>query len=261
MSRPLLPHNTLCYIGICSLCAAALVLGACSKPATRPAATTPAPAPPAATAAPPPRVPSVKPAVAPPVPSTKGPVVLGSRGFDEGKRRITTALAKDPASALPAPDVGYYLDVLQGRLKQIANTQPGLVVGRQDSEVILDLSARLDFDPGSARITPNMGKMLTPIAKALTEYRMLLVVVKASASDPGDGAADSRLVEQRGLGVAQYLAGAGVALSRIVVAGASSARPAETGTLRETRTQLEIHLEPIVRAADVTRPPESSGRR
>ena len=248
-----MPPNALNHIAIGALCAVALTLGACTKPATRPAAPASA-ATPVATPAASPRAPDLKPATAPAVAPAKGPIVLGSRGFEEGKRRIKTALAKDSAAALPPDDVGYYLDVMQGRLKQFASTQPGLVVGRQDNDVILDLSSRLDFDAGSARITPGIRQMLTPIAKALAEYRMLLVIVNASAADPGDGAADIRLVEQRSLAVARYLAGAGVAPSRIVVAGSPAARPPETGPLRETRTRLEIHLEPIVRAGDVKRP-------
>jgi outer membrane protein OmpA-like peptidoglycan-associated protein len=195
----------------------------------------------------------VKPATTPTVAPAKGPIVLGSRGFEEGKRRIKTALAKDPAAALPPDDVGYYIDVLHGRLKQIAGTQPGMVVGRQDNDVILDLSARLDFDAGSARITPGIREMLAPIVKVLAEYRMLLVTVNASPNDAGDGAPDVHLLEQRGLAVARHLAGAGVAASRIVVAGSSASRPSETSALPETRTHLEIHLEPIVRTADTAR--------
>ncbi|MEO6690505.1 MAG: hypothetical protein ABIS07_08830, partial [Dokdonella sp.] len=86
----------------------------------------------------------------------KGPIVLASGGFEEGKRKIKAALAKNPAAALPPEDVGYYIDVLQGRLKQIAGTQVGMVVGRQGNDVILDVSSRLDFEAGSARITPGI---------------------------------------------------------------------------------------------------------
>jgi outer membrane protein OmpA-like peptidoglycan-associated protein len=246
------------HVAICMICATALALGACSKPATRPTAPVPA-----ATPSPPPPapVPPVKPAPAPTVAPAKGPIVLGSRGFEEGKRRIKNALAKDPAAALPPDDVGYYIDVLQGRLKQVAGTQVGMVVGRQDNDVILDLSSRLDFDAGSARITPGIREMLAAIVKVLAEYRMLLVTVNASPNDVGDAAADGapdiRLAEQRGLAVARHLAGTGVAASRIVVAGSSPARPSETSTLPETRTHLEIHLEPIVRAVDAARPAAS----
>lgn len=180
--------------------------------------------------------------------------MLAGRGFEEGKRKIKAALAKDPAAALPPEDVGYYIDVLQGRLKQIAGTQVGMVVGRQGNDVILDVSSRLDFEAGSARITPGIRERLAPIVKVLAEYRMMLVTVNASPDDAGDGVPDIRLAEQRGLAVARHLAGAGVAPSRIVVAGSPAARPSEkTGVLPETRTHLEIHLEPIIRAADAAR--------
>jgi outer membrane protein OmpA-like peptidoglycan-associated protein len=239
-----MPRNVHRCIAIGVICTSALVLAACSRPATRPVA--PAPA---ATPSLPLRVPSAQSATAPSVAPSKGPVVLGSRGFEEGKRRIKAALAKVPAAALSPDDVGYYIDVLQGRLKQVAGAQVGVVVGRQGNDVILDLSSRLDFAAGSARVTPAIRATLAPIAKVLAEYRLLLVSVKASPDDADAAAPALRLAEQRGVAVARNLAGAGVAATRIVVAGSSAARPSETDTPEDVRTHLEIHLEPIVRAA------------
>jgi outer membrane protein OmpA-like peptidoglycan-associated protein len=181
-------------------------------------------------------------------------VVLGSRVFEEGKRRIKAALAKVPAAALSPDDVGYYIDVLQGRLKQVAGAQVGVVVGRQGNDVILDLSSRLDFAAGSARVTPAIRATLAPIAKVLAEYRLLLVSVKASPDDAGASASAIRLVEQRGLAIARHLAGAGVAPARIVVAGSPATRPSDSGAPLEARTHLELHLEPIIRAAGAVRP-------
>lgn len=234
--------------GFIATCAITLALAACSKPATRPVAPVPATIP--STPSPPARAPVVKPKAAPIVAPTKGPIVLGSRGFGERKNRIKAALAKNAADALPAEDVGYYIDVLQGRLKQVASTQVGVVVGRQGNDLILDLSARLDFDAGSAVTTPAIREMLSPIAKVLVEYRMMLVVVNASPDDLADGEPDIRLVEQRALAIARHLADAGVAPSRIVVAGSSATRLSDSHTLPQTRTHLEIHLEPIIRVAD-----------
>lgn len=179
--------------------------------------------------------------------------MLGSRGFAEEKSRIKAALAKNAADALRAEDVGYYIDVLQGRLKQVASTQVGIVVGRQGNDLILDLSARLDFEAGSARITPGIGQMLAPIAKVLVEYRMMLITVDATPDGAGDGVPAMQLVEQRGLAVARQLAGAGVATARIVVARSAATRTVEPQALAETRTHLEINLEPIVRVTDAAR--------
>lgn len=231
-----------------ALCAIVLALAACSKPAIRPDAPVPASIPSKPSPLPPAH--SAKPKTAPGVAPTKGPIVLGERAFDEGKRRIKAALAKDAADALSPEEVGYYIDVLQGRLKEVASNQVGIVVGRQGNDLILDLSARLDFDAGSAVITPAIREMLAPIAKVLVEYRMMLVAVKASPDDLADGEPDIRLVEQRALAIARHLAGAGVAPSRIVVAGSSATRLSDSHTLPETRTHLEIHLEPIIRVAD-----------
>lgn len=218
-----------------------LALGACSTPAPRPAppVATPAPTPP------PPAKAVAKPALVAP----KGPVVLAPRGYEEAKRKIKIALAKNPADALPPEEVGYYVDVLQGRLKQVAGGQVGMVVGRQGNNVILDLTSRLDFDAGSARITPGIDNLLTPIVKVLSEYRMMLVAVNASQDASGDGPVDHPLAEQRALGVARHLAGAGVAPARIVVAGSSTGRAVDTPARGKdnARTHLEIHLEPIVR--------------
>ena len=175
--------------------------------------------------------------------------MLGSRGYEEAKQKIKTALARNAADALPPDEVGYYVDVLQGRLKQVAGKQVGIVVGRQGNDVILDLSSRLDFDAGSARITPGITDVLAPIVKVLAEYRMMLVAVNASPDITGDAPVDSRLAEQRGINLARHLAGAGVAPGRIVVAGSAAGRTSEAVPRSDARTHIELHLEPIVRAA------------
>jgi outer membrane protein OmpA-like peptidoglycan-associated protein len=236
-----------------ALCIAALALAACTTPAPRSAPPAPLPS------APPPTLPA-KVAVAPKIESPKGPVVLARPGFEDGKQRIKLTLAKNAADALTPGDVGYYVDVLQGRLKQVAGKQVGVVVGRQGDNVILDVSSRLDFEAGSARITPAIREMLAPIVKVLAEYRMMLVAVNASPDMTQEVAPDNRLADQRGLAVARDLAAAGVAPARIVVAGSSGARTSsEPLNLAEAHTQLEIHLEPIIHTVDTSHaaPPAS----
>jgi outer membrane protein OmpA-like peptidoglycan-associated protein len=230
-------------------CTLLFALVACTTPAQRPS--TPAP-----TTAPVPATPPAKPPAVPATAQPKGPIVLGSHGYEEAKQKIKVALAKNPADALPPEEVGYYVDVLQGRLKQVASKQVGVVVGRQGNDVILDLSSRLDFESGSARVTSGIAETLAPIVKVLAEYKMMLVAVDASPIDNGDAPVDARLSEQRGLGVARHLASAGVSPARIVVAGSSAGRTADGKTVAtDARTHLEIHLEPIVRSAVRATPP------
>ncbi|MEO7431119.1 MAG: OmpA family protein [Dokdonella sp.] len=240
--------ETLRFIAVAG--ATAFALAACSTPTSRPAPqapitqTTPTPA--------------AKPVVKAVVSAPKGPVVIARRGFEEAKRKIKFALAKNPEDALPPGDVGYYVDVLQGRLKQIAGGQVGVVVGRQGNNVILDVTSRLDFESGNARITPGISRLLAPIVKVLAEYRMMLVAVDASQDANGDAPANSRLAEQRALGLARHLADAGVAPARIVVAGSAGGRTAADPARAEARTHMEIHLEPIVRVASERGTPASN---
>lgn len=163
--------------------------------------------------------------------------MLDPHSYEQDKNRIKQALANDNRDALEPADVGYYMDVLQGRLKQVASKNIG--IGRQGDRIVLDLSGGVTFESGSAQVSAGNLELLTALSKVLVEYRVTLVSVHISAVDPGTHAINPGLSEQRALAIAHGLAEAGVAIKRIVVVGAGS----------ENRVRVELQLEPIVHAA------------
>jgi outer membrane protein OmpA-like peptidoglycan-associated protein len=231
--RPSQSEPKACCVGglrTFALVAAMLALAACAVPRTR----APVPAPPA------------KPPRSVPAAPAADIAALDPRSYEQDKNRIKLALAKNSRNSLASSEVGYYMDVLQARLKQVAGKSIG--VGRQGDRVVLDLSGRLAFESGSAQITPGIREILMPLTKVLVEYRKTLVSVQVRADDSGVPAINPQVAELRVLAVAHYLAEAGVAGKRIVIARSGLNRPPAANVSPENRTRMELQLEPIVRA-------------
>ena len=214
---------------VCAL-AAVLVLSACAlsrtqAPAARPSA----------------KVPRSVPAA-----PASGVPVLDPRNQEQAKQRIKLALAKNSRDSLPSSEVGYYMDVLQGRLTQMAGNNVG--VDRHGDGIVLDLSSRSGFETGSAQISPGFSEILTSLSKVLGEYRMTLVSVHIGA-DGADAHATSPLAGLRAQAVAHYLAKAGVADKRIVIVRSDPNDPPVAVAHEKNGTRVEMQIEPIVRAA------------
>jgi len=128
------------------------------------------------------------------------------------------------------------MDVLQGRLKQAVGN---IGIGRQGNRIVLDLTTRVSFAPGSAQPAAGNHAILASVSKVLVEYRMTQVSVRVRADDPATHAIDPRLSAQRAQAIANDLAGYGIAPRRIVIAG--------TGT--EKHPRIELSLEPMVSPA------------
>ena len=126
------------------------------------------------------------------------------------------------------------MDVLQGRLKQVAGKSVG--IGRKGDRIVLDLTGRTAFDASNTQISAGTHGVLMALAKVLVEYRMTLLSVHVRAGDASTHAIDPRLSEQRAQAIAHDLAEAGVAIKRIVIAAVGS----------EKRVRVELILEPIV---------------
>jgi len=144
--------------------------------------------------------------------------------------------AQPSGESLAPADVGYYMDVMQGRIKQAMGN---VGVSRQGDRIALDLTGRIVFGPGSAQLGNGNHALLEQLSKALVEYRMTLVSVRVRADDPATHAIDPRLSAQRAQAIASELAAAGVGLKRIVIAGVGA----------DKRAHVELLLEPIVSPA------------
>ena len=167
-----------------------------------------------------------------------GTVVLDPINHVQEKKRSKHTLGDGRDSLAPA-EVGYYMDVLQGRLKQVADKR--MAVSRHDDQIVLALS--LIFEPGSSRLDSGVAEILAPLSSALVEYRKTTVSVHVAADDETltHGPA---LSEQRARAIAQYFVKAGVHSKRIVLAGSYVDRPPAANL--ENRTRIEVLVEPIV---------------
>ena len=150
------------------------------------------------------------------------------------KNHASTSAEKN--AALPVREIGYYLDVLQGRLQQ--RLDPGVIIGRERGSIALDLSRRLGFAADNAQLDDADRALLLPLAKVLDEYRAALVSVRVSADDAA--VATRKLAQQRANGIMRVLTDSGIAAERVVAAVPSAAT-------RDGDTHVEIVLTPETR--------------
>jgi len=148
--------------------------------------------------------------------------------------RVPPAPPANSADSLAPADVGYYMDVLQGRLRQVAGRS--IALSRQGDRIVIDLTSRMVFAPGSTQLGAGDHAIIASLSRVLVEYRKTLVSVRVRAADPATHAIDPRLSQQRAQAIANDLAEAGVGTRRIVVAGVGA----------ENRVHVELSLEPIV---------------
>lgn len=222
------------------LCAGLLVLAACSGPRTRqPVEHLPA-KPGRTDTTPEPSIPTV----------TMGETVIDQR-YGQDSNEAKSALAQDNRESLPLAEVGYYMDVLHGRLKQLAGKDVG--VGRQRQIIVLVLTGNNGFDPGSAQANANLRAVLNRLAKVLVEYRKTTVSVRIRGDDAGAHASNPQLAVLRRRAVADVLAATGIADKRIVLPGSVPGRAPAAKANGGIPLRVEVQLEPIVRTAGAKR--------
>jgi outer membrane protein OmpA-like peptidoglycan-associated protein len=233
------PWRALAGIGL-------LALGACAPAPTKPVPVAPKPVP-AAPAQPPapvakPAPPTAKPKVQPTPSAGTGVVVLAPGNYDRDRDALKLKLAKANPDALVPDDVGYTLDVLQGRLRQVGGNT--LRVMRQPHRLVLDLSGNIGFVPGTAQLDDVGTKVLAPIAQVLADYRMTLVSVLVR-----DGAVASK-PDQSAQAVVRALIDAGVPVKRLVILGWGSATADQKNMANPSSTRVELQIEPIMKLAE-----------
>lgn len=149
---------------------------------------------------------------------------------------------------LGAEDVGYYMDVQEARLRQAGGT--ALRLTRRGPSVILELPGQLNFEVGSASLSPAAITALTAVARILVDYRMSIISVEGHTDDSGDAAGNRTLSEQRAAAVAKLLVSNGVEPERLVVTGRGSDRPVADNTTevgREANRRVVLRVDPLRR--------------
>jgi len=177
-----------------------------------------------------------------------GITLVDPAGYEQEKNRLMQELASNSRDSLAPSDVGYYIDVLNGRLKQVLGKNA--LVTRRGERIALDLPERAGFESASAQISQSARDTLAPVAKALVEYRMTLISVRVGNDGSNAPASNPRLVEQRALAVAHYLADAGVASKRILVVGSGQNHAPAAATGMKNPSQIQLQIEPVVRTVN-----------
>jgi outer membrane protein OmpA-like peptidoglycan-associated protein len=215
----------------CLICAATL-LAACAQQARRPA-----PAPVVEDSKPNTVSSAAEQPVPTPSPKPKPKPKPVAAPKPETKDTDVAPLPEPPvpeSEGIERSQVGYYFDTLQGRLRQLVD--PAIVVTHTDGHITVDVTRRVHFESDDAALPAVECNALTPIAKALVEYRMTRIVADVSATGIDDAALKS--AKTRAAAITQCLAGAGIASRRLSSRQVAMSSP-------EPRTVLRI--EPIVK--------------
>jgi outer membrane protein OmpA-like peptidoglycan-associated protein len=199
-----------------------------------------------ATASPPARTGEPAP-IAPPRAPSNGPAYYMVEADDVGAAVVSRRTALMAAGQrLRADELGYYMDVQEARLRQVAAA--GVLVTREDERVMLSLPGALAFDVGSATLTEAAMAAVRALARVLVEYRLSIVAVHGHTDASGDSVSNHRLSEQRALAVARHLMSAGVSSERIVIAGFGAIAPLASNATaegREANRRVELHVTPL----------------
>jgi len=220
------------------LALAVLALAGCAHHARRPPPPEPLP----------PVTHPVAPATHPKPPPPKPPAAVPpppARNFGQEKARRKLELGVEEGSSVGAAEVGYYLDVLVGRLKQRLGTDASVV--RQDQRIVVQLPASAGFGVGEAGLTPALRTKMAALSQVLLEYRRVIVAVYLRSDASVIGASNPRLAEQRAQVLAAYLGGAGIDPRRVLLAPPAAPRPGAAPPGAASRGRVELELEPVLR--------------
>lgn len=185
-----------------------------------------------------------------PVPPVQPPVVtvLAGGGIEAALDTYRRALANGPAPGLASSEAGYYLDVLEARLRQrLAGPDSGMTLERRGRRLLIGLLAQPAFETNSARPRPEIVAALQRLHAAAEPFSQLLISVHGHTDNVGADAVNQRLSERRALAVAGQLVERGIPRQRIVAVGHGAARPVAAndtpeGQARNRRVELWLDL-------------------
>ena len=194
-----------------------------------------------------------------PVPITRRPWLLGTLAavaavliffFSywtvpvEQTTRTAQNLASTVSRAVKALDLpgGIVIDVTAGGFVDTLTTF------LNSRDVTLNRSFTFDelqFDPGSANLSPVSNAQLEQLAAVLKAYRTVLISVAGHTDNKGDASANLRLSAERAAAVKQALVGQGVPSTRVTDEGFGSERPiasndTEVGRAKNRRVELVV---------------------
>ena len=175
-----------------------------------------------------------------------GTIIGAAAGYGISKGNANTASQNNRAAAIGAilgGAAGVYLDNKEKKLRQQMQGT-GVEVGRNaDGSVQLIMPGSITFDTNKSNIKPNFYATLNKVAQVLTEDSQSGILVTGYTDSTGNDSINIPLSQARAQSVANYLAGQGVARTRINAQGLGSANPIadnSTAAGREQNRRVEI---------------------
>ena len=175
-----------------------------------------------------------------------GTIIGAAAGYGISKGNANTASQNNRAAAIGAilgGVGGAYLDNKEKKLRQQMQGT-GVEVGRNaDGSVQLIMPGSITFDTNKSNIKPNFYATLNKVAQVLTEDSQSGILVTGYTDSTGNDSINIPLSQARAQSVANYLAGQGVARTRINAQGLGSANPIadnSTAAGREQNRRVEI---------------------
>ena len=175
-----------------------------------------------------------------------GTVIGAAAGYGISKGNANTSRQNNRAAAIGAVlggAAGVYLDNKEKKLRQ-ATAGTGVDVNRNpDGSINLVMPGAITFDTNKSNIKPNFYATLNKVAQVLTEDNQSGILVTGYTDSTGNDSINLPLSQARANSVANYLAGQGIARTRINAQGLGSANPiADNSTVagREQNRRVEI---------------------
>ena len=175
-----------------------------------------------------------------------GTLIGAAAGYGISKSNANSSRQNNRAAAIGAilgGASGLYLDQKEKKLRQqMAGT--GVEVNRNpDGSVGLVMPGNITFDTNKSNIKPNFYATLNKVAQVLTEDNKSGILVTGYTDSTGNDSINLPLSQARANSVANYLAGQGIARTRINAQGLGSANPIADNTTaagKEQNRRVEI---------------------
>lgn len=169
-----------------------------------------------------------------------GTVIGAAAGYGISKGNANTSRQNNRAAAIGAVlggAAGVYLDNKEKKLRQ-ATAGTGVDVNRNpDGSINLVMPGAITFDTNKSNIKPNFYATLNKVAQVLTEDNKSGILVTGYTDSTGNDSINLPLSQARANSVANYLAGQGIARTRINAQGLGSANPIADNTTAEGKEQ------------------------
>jgi outer membrane protein OmpA-like peptidoglycan-associated protein len=201
-----------------------------------------------ATAVAPPLSPSAqdvpKPPAVPEPAASAGAGDLPSGAAEDARKAAAAPARRAPGGAAPAvlatTQVGYYMDVLQGRLTQDVGRDGN--IQRRGDRIIIVLP--VSFEADGVQISAAGRQLLRRVASILTEYRLTAVGMQMRGVDADPRGENTRLSSDRMMVLSHCLTDAGVA-GRRIESNATAAALETAAASASAGPQVELQLTPL----------------